>query len=177
MKRLIQREKSRLWISAGAKMWTQVQVLRPEHWTVILVFMLDNNPKLAVHIKAWRCWDAGWRPLTKEPAAKVKGTISPLAVLSTAIMGRTHLQPWCTTHYTCFTDFLPKSLLLKYKTSLRAILHIKTHESPGNKGGFSKFSFEQHQIMSTSISCMDSLKSTRQTSRVQGNAATSNYMY
>lgn len=31
----------------------------------------------------------GWRPLTKELAAKVKGTVGPPAELSTAIMGRT----------------------------------------------------------------------------------------
>ena len=80
--------------------------------------------------------------------------------------------------YVYFTDFWPKTLLPKARTSLKAILPIRTHESPGDNGGSSNFSFEQHQIMSTSVRCMDSLKTQIHKEAdfrtlVQENAATS----
>lgn len=46
-----------------------------------------------------------------------------------------HQQQGRTAQQVYFIDFVPKSLLPKYRTSLRAILHLKTHEHPGNNRG------------------------------------------
>lgn len=107
--------------------------------------MLGNNPKPGVHRGAWRCCAAGAEPgpLMESPkqrtCSQVKGTVGACAMLSAAVLAR--IPPAATVHSSLgyLTDFLPRSLLPKYRTFLTVILHIKTHEIPRNNGGSSVF--------------------------------------
>lgn len=128
------------------------------------------TPGLPCTGQAWRCRGAGaeiW-PQMESPTPRTysQGERVPSTAITEFISNNgTQLN------YMRFTDFWPKSLLPKVRTSLRAIFSIITHESPGDNGGFSS--------TSTSIRCMDSLKTQVHEevdfwTPVQGNAATSN---
>lgn len=53
------------------------------------------------------------------------------------------------------TDFLPRSLLPKYRNFLRAVLHIKTNEISGNNGGLQQIFLWVALDNATSVRCMN----------------------
>lgn len=94
------------------------------------------------------CWGRAWttdgisRAKAHSPRGRDRG--SPHHAVSCSPRKHLSSNGMVPISYVHLTDFLPRPPKPNYRTSLKANLHIKTHEIPGNSGGSSGFSFEWH---------------------------------